>query len=183
MKVYGTPNRSARCGDDRGREPRGRDFGSGDLRMQMLLDPPTTTWSTRRRWPWVFGHARSSEAVKNIDIPMVFHAFVLLQSLCLQFQWELAKPVLPPIELQLQHAFTESRKLTADFTKCCRFINIYQFCILMRPPSCDNHLMCHPLQLDASETKREGGKHAERLMADQSTGKQRPRESKASGSR
>ena len=141
------------------------------------------TRSTRRRWPWVFGHARSSEAVKNIDIPMVFHASVLLQSLRLQFQWELAKPVLPPIELQLQHAFTESRKLTADFTKCCRFIKIYQFCILMRPPSCDNHLMCHPLQLDASETKREGGKHAERLIADQSTRKQRPRESKASGNR
>ena len=56
-----------------------------------------------------FGHARSSEAVKNSDIPIVFHASVLLQSLCLQFQWELAKPVLPPIELQLQHAFTESR--------------------------------------------------------------------------
>ena len=69
---------------------------------------------------------------KHIDIPMVFHASVLLQSPCLQFQWELAKPVLPPIELQLQHAFTESRKLTADFTKCCRFIKIYQFCMLMR---------------------------------------------------
>ena len=75
---------------------------------------------------------------------MVFHASVLLQSLCLQFQWEFAKPVLPPIELQLQHAFTESRKLTADFTKCCRFIKRYQFGTLMRPPSCHNPLMCHP---------------------------------------